>query len=556
VSEDKEKPVDYLAALDQQSNNRNRAQLRIIEGSLHQGATPRDLILGAREVTGDDEGPGDGGGAGDDDLPGDRVFGSDDGLAAELSERLGADWRYVPDRHIWRRWTGQYWEADRRNRIKDLSRHVCGDLARQVKSKRLARQIASDRAMEAAIRIASSDPRHVTLAGEFDPSPWHLNTPAGIVDLTTGQLLPHDRDALMTCMTAASPEGDCPRFKAFLAEAAGGDAKLQGFLQRVAGYCLTGSVEEHAIFFLFGPGGTGKSLFLNLLKNVLGDDYAKTADMDLFTVAVGERHKSPLAMVHAARLVIANEADESKRLDEAKVKTLTGGDVAVANYMRGDSFEFRPKFKLLIAGNERPHLRSADDAMRRRLHVIPFRHKPKVVDKELLERLRPELGGILCWAIEGELERRRIGLAPPPEVVGATDEYFEAENVIGRWLEERCTRGDAAIDVVDGRKRPAFTSNKAVYRDYRAWAKEGGEFVLSERFFIQKLSGIDGLRRGRGGRDGKGERGLLGVALKSALDELPLDGVARGDGAPVMDKHGLPLENGEWRSDPCDEFDR
>jgi len=556
VSEEKEKPVDYLAALDEQSNHRNRAQFRIGEGSLARGTATRDLILGAREVTGDDEGPGDGVVTGDGDLPGDRIFGSDDGVAAELSERLRADWRYVPDRHIWRRWTGQYWEADRRNRIKDLSRQVCGDLARQVKSKRLARQIASDRAMEAAIRIASSDPRHVTLASEFDPSPSHLNTPAGIVDLTTGQLLPHDRGALMTCVTAASPGGDCPRFKAFLAEATGGDAKLQGFLQRVAGYCLTGSVEEHAIFFLFGPGGTGKSLFLNLLKNVLGDDYAKTADMDLFTVAVGERHKSPLAMVHAARLVVANETDESKRLDEAKVKTLTGGDVAVANYMRGDSFEFRPKFKLLIAGNQRPHLRSADDAMRRRLHVIPFRHKPKVVDKKLLERLRPELGGILCWAIEGELERRRIGLAPPPEVVGATDEYFEAENVIGRWLEERCTRGDAAIDVVDGRKRPAFSSNKAVYRDYKAWAKEGGEFVLSERVFIHKLGSIDGLRRGRGGRDGKGERGLFGVALKNAPDELPLEGVARGDGAEVIDKHRLPPEDGEWRSDPCDEFDR
>ena len=466
---DDNKPIDYLDAL--AAPKRSSVQLHVFNGG--RDASPiRGLITGAQEATDDlggggDRGGGAAGGAGAGTGP---VFGSHDMLAAKLSERLGEDWRYAADIHLWYRWTGARFEGDRKNQIKDVSRQVCSELAAEVDNQRFARQIASEHSIDAAIRLAATHPRHVILSEQFDPSPWHINTPGGIVDLTTGELLPHDRSALMTCMTAAGPGGECPRFRAFLEEATGGDPKLQSFLQRIAGYCLTGSVEEHAIFFLYGLSGTGKTVFLNVLADLLAD-YAAVAAMDLFTVAVGERHSAPLAALHAARLVVASETDEGKRWDEAKLKSITGGDPVTANRMRSDPFTFRPKFKLLMAGNHRPHMRSADDAMRRRLHIIPFMAKPKEVDKELLEKLRPEFGGILKWAIAGGLDRRRLGLAPPRGVVDATDDYFEAENMLGRWLDERCTWGADVVDVVDGKKRPAFTTSKALYRDFRGWRK-------------------------------------------------------------------------------------
>src|SRR5262249_25797458 len=146
-------------------------------------------------------------------------------------------------------------------------------------------------------------------------------------------------------------------------------------------------------------------------------------------------------MLNRARLVTASETQEGRRWDEAKLKAITGGDRITARFMRGNFFSFEPTFKLFMAGNYRPAMRSPDDAMRRRFLVIPFTHKPERIDKSLPEKLRTELGGILAWAIEGELERQRIGLAAPKAVLDATAEYFEAEDAIGRWIQERCTKG-------------------------------------------------------------------------------------------------------------------
>ena len=502
----------------------------------------RLVVLNGQEV-GDEapEGGGGGdGGGGEGDAVVQRVWCSDDMLAAKLSEALADDWRYVPKRDAWFRWTGRRWECEELGKVFNLSREVCRGVALQVDTGKLQRDVSSKSRIYAAVALAGKDPRHATALEEFDRDDWRLNTPLGIVDLRTGQLLDHDRSALMTRMTTAGPGPDdrCPKFLAYLREATGGDEQLQRFLQRVAGYCLTGSIEEHAIFFLYGPGGTGKSMFLLLLFELLAD-YATKAEMEIFTVATGERHSAPLATLHGARLVIASETDEGKRWDEAKLKSITGGDPITANFMRGNPFTFRPKFKLLIAGNHRPRLRSADDAMRRRLHVIPFKVKPAQINKGLIDELRPELGGILKWAIEGELERQRIGLSPPRVVVEATDEYFEAENTIGRWVDERCIKG------------PQLTApTKGLYADFKSWAARAGEFAVSERLFLQKLLLMAGIEPWRD----RTQRGVRGVALRETGADL-FDGATpapRGAGGLSHDPGGAE----SWRADPGDDYPR
>jgi len=173
--------------------------------------------------------------------------------------------------------------------------------------------------------------------------------------------------------------------------------------------------------------------------------------------------------------------------------------------MLGDQFDFAPTFKLLLAANKRPRLRDADDAMRRRLHLIPFTHKPLTPDPRLGEKLRAELPGILAWAIEGEMRRGAAGgLKPPKIIVDATDEYFHGEDTIGRWLEERCKLGPNEA-----------ARSRDLYADFRSWAVPIGEYVLPQVEFSRRLAQIDGLKTASV-RSLKGFRGL-------SLRDQPVD---------------------------------
>jgi putative DNA primase/helicase len=357
----------------------------------------------------------------DDGTGASAIHGSHIQLQEKLLERLGADWKFAGGH--WFGWDGKRWHKDEKKVTWRSAINVCRNEGALVEDGKLARQIMSRPSVYAALDLASADTQVACAMSEFDPDPWLLNTPDGVVNLKTGQLEPHNRDYLMTKLAAAGPltasdsdeisgHGGCPDFLAYLDSATGKDDALKHYLQRLAGYCLTGSIEEHCIIFFHGPGGTGKTLFLLIIQDLLGD-YAINAPMNAFTFTMGERHPTEMARMVGARVVTASEVDEGVRWDEGKLKAISGGDKITAHFMRQDDFTFEPQFKLLLAGNHRPRMRSADDAMRRRMQVVPFRHKPKNVDKQLREKLRLELPGILRWAIQGELERRRLGRAEP-----------------------------------------------------------------------------------------------------------------------------------------------
>ena len=210
----------------------------------------------------------------------------------------------------------------------------------------------------------------------------------------------------------------------------------------MAGYCLTGVTTEHALFFLYGTGANGKSVFANTLTEIMGD-YATVAAMDMFMATHGDRHPTDMAGLRGARIVTSIETEQGSRWAESKLKALTGGDKITARFMRQDFFEFIPQFKLLIVGNHKPSIRNVDEAMRRRLHMIPFTVTipPAKRDRRLPDRLLAERDGILAWALRGCLEWQETGLRPPEAVMAATEDYFEAEDALGRWIEERCETG-------------------------------------------------------------------------------------------------------------------
>ena len=163
-------------------------------------------------------------------------------------------------------------------------------------------------------------------------------------------------------------------------------------MQRVFGYALSGDTSAHALFFLFGTGANGKSVTIDTVAGIL-NDYHRTAAIETFTASSVERHPTDLAGLRGARLVTAVETEEGRRWAESRIKTLTGGDKIAARFMRQDYFEFSPQFKLVIAGNHKPGLRSVDEAIRRRFHLIPFTVTipPASRDPQLREKLKAEL---------------------------------------------------------------------------------------------------------------------------------------------------------------------
>jgi putative DNA primase/helicase len=402
---------------------------------------------------------------------------SDEDLALRFAERHAGNLRFVAAWNRWLFWNGMHWQFEETLRAWDFARQVCREAAAECNKSKTASAIASAKTVYAVERLARSDRRLAATIDQWDADPWQLNTPQGVVDLTTGQARPHIPEDYFTKITAVGPQGDCPRFRVFLERITGGDQELVAYIQRVLGYGLTGLTREHALFFGYGTGANGKSVLLSTVAGILGE-YHKTAPIETFTASNGDRHPTDLASLRGARLVTATETEEGRRWAESRIKQLTGGDTVAARFMRQDFFEYRPAFKLIIAGNHKPALRSVDEAIRRRFHMIPFAVTipPEERDANLGEKLKDEWAGILAWLVEGCLEWQAEGLKPPKAVREATEAYLSAEDSLAAWLEERCERNAAE-----------WTASASLFASWSAWANAAGENAGNNKRFAQAL---------------------------------------------------------------------
>lgn len=399
---------------------------------------------------------------------------SDEALALRFTAKHKDEARYVAPWGRWLLWDGSRWEVDVTMRAFDLARMIARVASAEAEAK-IAVVVASAKTVAAIIALARADRRHAATVDQWDGDPWLLNTPGGIIDLRTGAALAHDPGHYITKTTAVAPGGHCPRWRQFLAEITSGNADLQAFLQRIAGYSLTGSTREHALFFAYGTGGNGKGVFLNTLTAILAS-YAAIAPMETFVATRHEGHPTDLAGLRGARLVASQETEQGRRWAESKIKALTGGDPISARFMRQDFFTFQPAFKLVIAGNHKPGLRGVDESIRRRFYLLPFTVTISEPDKELPDKLRPEWPGILQWAIDGCLEWQRVGLAAPAMVRQATDAYLASEDAIAQWIDECC-----ACDRIYAERSASLFAN------WKNWAETAGEFVGSQNRFAQAL---------------------------------------------------------------------
>ena len=416
---------------------------------------------------------------------------TEDAIADEFMATRLTDLRYCHDWGKWLLWNGKIWQLDKTAEINHRVRHYCRDLAAQVMADpglqpktRAALQsklgsLALQRNIEA---MARTDQAIAVRNTDLDNDPLLIGTPAGAWSLLEGRLLPHSRDRLIT-KSMRFPIADKPSavWCKFVEWITCGDQELAKFLQRMAGYCLTGDISEHALFFLYGPGGNGKSVFLNMLAYVFGD-YATSANMETFMHTQGDRHTTELARLQGARLVTALESDADRAWAEGKIKALTGGDRITARYMRQDNFEFDPQFKLVLVGNHMPRIVHVDAAMRRRLHMIPFMAKVDAehVDPGLPAKLREHGGGILRWCVEGCMAWREQGLSPPAAVAKATDTYFTEEDIVFAFIRAKLTPSPGNVLPVKG-----------VYDAYASFTREAGEKSITAKEFNRALARHD-----------------------------------------------------------------
>ncbi|MCI1711859.1 MAG: phage/plasmid primase, P4 family [Chiayiivirga sp.] len=320
----------------------------------------------------------------------------------------------------------------------------------------------------------------VVRAEDMDANPDLLGLPSGVLDLTTGKHRRYDATDRITKTVGCdyNINAKAPTWETFVATAMGQDADLIDYVQRLAGYALSGRRGDHLLPILWGSGANGKSTFLGALQAVLGD-YAGTAAPGLLIQKHGTDHPTGLADLHGKRLVIVSETGEAGRLNEEVVKALTGGDKIKARRMRQDHFEFVISHLLALQSNHRPRVTGTDEGIWRRLRLIPFTVTipPDRRDRALPEKLRAELAGILVWCWRGWLRYQAHGFNTPQAVQIATAEYRDASDQVGAFLTECCEVGDY------------FTvSSGDLYRAYQQWTQDAGERAVNQRDFGLRLA--------------------------------------------------------------------
>jgi P4 family phage/plasmid primase-like protien len=434
-------------------------------------------------------------------------FLSDLGNGARLARQHGRELRFV-DAWGWLHWDGTRWQMDVTGEVMRRAKRTAitlfeegtvalqqaqialeklrdsvsedtpkGDRKRAQEEVEKQLKKASDRMtwalksqerprLDAMIALAKSEPPIPARAADFDADPWLLNVQNGVLNLRTGELMPHAPERLCSRFAPVSLNADaqCPTWHAFLHRIFAEDAELIDYLQRWLGYCLTGQVSEQYLHALWGSGANGKSVLIGTMLALLGD-YGATAAPELLLTRDG-KHPTEVADLQGRRFVCSVETDDGRRLAEAAVKSLTGGDKVKARRMYENFWEFSPTHKLALVTNHKPKITGTDHAIWRRLRLIPFEVTipDAEQDKALPAKLQAELPGILAWAVRGCLEWQRRGLDAPEKVRTATATYKAESDHLASFLAE-CVKESPGDEL----------QARVFYQAYVAWCDDNGQ---------------------------------------------------------------------------------
>lgn len=392
----------------------------------------------------------------------------------------------------WIYWDGVRWASDENGEIKRRADKMLADMAKDLKEmqddpaynaykKHLSRS-RSHRGKEGFIAEARHLEGVPVLPSEMDRAGNAFNVRNCLISLKTGRTAEHDKKYMISKLAPVTYDENakCPRWDRFIEEITCGDKSLQLYLQRMIGYCMTAYTKEQCMFFLYGNGSNGKSVFVDTIAYMLGE-YAASCQPE--TVMMRDRNntaRGDLARLKGARMVVTSEPNDGCRLDEGIVKQMTGGteNKLTARFLYGREFEFSPEFKIVMSTNYKPVIKGTDNGIWRRVRLIPFTAEftKENRDPQLIEKLRRELPGILNWAIAGAVGWCEEGLPPCAIIDEAGQEYRSEMDRVQQFLDDCTTRSESSS-----------TQASTLYKCYKAWCSEQGDRfpVGSTKFFME-----------------------------------------------------------------------
>ncbi len=393
----------------------------------------------------------------------------------------------------WIYWDGVRWASDENGEIKRRADKMLADMAKDLKEmqddpaynaykKHLSRS-RSHRGKEGFIAEARHLEGVPVLPSEMDRAGNAFNVRNCLISLKTGRTAEHDKKYMISKLAPVNYDENakCPRWDRFIEEVTCGDKSLQLYLQRMIGYCMTAYTKEQCMFFLYGNGSNGKSVFVDTIAYMLGE-YAASCQPE--TVMMRDRNntaRGDLARLKGARMVVTSEPNDGCRLDEGIVKQMTGGteNKLTARFLYGREFEFSPEFKIVMSTNYKPVIKGTDNGIWRRVRLIPFTAEftKENRDPQLTEKLRRELPGILNWAIAGAVGWCKEGLPPCAVVDQAVQEYRSEMDRVQQFLDDCTTRSESSS-----------TQSSTLYKCYKAWCSEQGDrFPIGSTKFFGEL---------------------------------------------------------------------
>ncbi len=459
-------------------------------------------------------------------LAGQNFGHTDVGNADRFEHLYGHLYYYVQDWRAFVVWTGKRWEQDRRGVMGRLAEKTVQAIHREAadtddsaERKIIAKHARSSEAhhrLQAMVERLKF--RRTASPEDFDRNPMLFNAANGTLDLRTGLLRDHDPADMITKLSpvAYDPNAKAPTWGRTVARALPGYA-LRKFVQRALGHSLTGDNSEHALFVAHGGGSNSKSTILEAAMDCMGD-YATVSAEDVLVDKAGG-HPTDVADLAGSRLVVASEVKEGAKLDEPKIKRMTGDRTLKARRMREDFWEFPKTFKIFMPVNHKPTIEGTDHGIWRRIKLIPFDVTiPKAEqDPRLPEKLRNELPGILAWLVRGCLRWQREGLGEPAEVTQATNAYRDEMDTLAAFLSDRCVMeagaSEGATDLFDA---------------YKDWCADANETAGTQKVFGGKLGerGFEKIRT---------KAGMVYRGIRLMRSELTTGGAPVNDGCTVND---------------------
>ncbi|PEQ00044.1 phage/plasmid primase, P4 family [Bacillus toyonensis] len=426
------------------------------------------------------------------------------GNAERIAYEYGHVIKFVNDMG-WFIWDGKRWRVDTKKEIERITAKVLRSLSKSEDESEAKWARMCERRNVRMNSIKDLMPLVPGERQEFGKHKYLFNVENGIVDLKTGKLQQHDRELRLTKITNITfdENAKCPTWLTFLDQIFLDNKALIEYMQRLIGYSLTGDISEQIMMFLVGGGSNGKSTFINIIKDIMGD-YGRQAKADTFIKKKESGANNDIARLVGSRFVSAIESEEGEKLADSFVKQITGGEPVLARFLRQEFFEFIPEFKVFFTTNHKPIIGGLDEGIWRRVKLIPFNlnlpaHKR---DKRLPEKLSLEMPGILNWAIEGCRKWQQDGLKEPKVVAEATGKYKDDMDILAPFLDEVC--------YVDERENESvMIEAKELYNVYERWCFNSGERSVGNRSFYRMLE-----TKGFGKTKGTGNKTFItGITL-------------------------------------------